>query len=82
MAGAAHAEAAAHGHAATGPFLSPPKLTITGPRPGRPTRYCWTDCIVASTLAMLVGDVLELLEVVVVVVDGLEFAWMAVSTAA
>ena len=60
-------------------------MAIIGPpRPGRPIRYCCTDCIVASTAAMLVGEALELVLVVVVVEEfaWLMLAWIAVASAA
>jgi hypothetical protein len=66
------------------PGAWPPAMDNIGPpRPGRPIRYCWTDCIVAFTAAMLVGEALEL--VVLVVVEEfawLMLAWIAVATAA
>ena len=59
------------------------RSAITGPpKPGTATRYGCTDCIVACTAAMLVGDALELVvEVVSSRSTGWTLAWIAEASA-
>jgi hypothetical protein len=65
------------------PMLPPPNPLADCPSiPGKSIRYGWTDFIVASTPAMLVGDTLELALEDVEPVDDVALAWIADATAA